>query len=139
MPRGTGIGPARCGVAAGSGFVRARRGATDALELAAEADVLLQAPDVADHRVGDERDDDTRRAGAAGAARTVHVRLGVFGEVEVHDARDAVDVNAARRDIGRDERVDVALLERLQRTIALALRATTVDRRRATRRPRTAA
>ena len=40
--------------------------------------------------------------------------LRVFGRVVVDDARDAVDVDAAGGDVGGDERLDAAALERLR-------------------------
>ena len=53
---------------------------------------------------------------------------GVGRRVEVQHARDAVDVDAAGRDVGGDERPDLAALERLEGPIALRLAATAVDR-----------
>ncbi len=105
----------------GDRFARAGRSPAHALELALQSDVLLQAAHIAHHRIGDERDHHSGRAGPAGTTGTVEVRLGVLGEVEVHDTRDTVDVDAASRDVGGDECVDLTLLERLQRTIALVL------------------
>ena len=71
-----------------------------------------------------ERSDTTsaRRAGAGGAARAVDVVLLVGGRIEVHDAGDVVDVDAAGGDVGRDERLDRAVRERRERPVALALR-----------------
>jgi len=51
-------------------------------------------------------------------------------EVEVHDVRDTLDVDAARGDVGRDEHARAPALERLQRLGALALAAVRVNRRR---------
>jgi hypothetical protein len=44
--------------------------------------------------------------------------------------RHARDVEAARRDVGRDEDRPVAALEERERLLAVALRAVAVDRRR---------
>ena len=66
--------------------------------------------------------------GAGGAAGAVHVVLGVGREVEVHDAGDVVDVDAACGDVGRDERRRVPVVERPQRAVALTLGAPAVDR-----------
>src|SRR5690606_17771470 len=46
-----------------------------------------------------------------GAARTVQVVLVVAGRVDVQDEVDAVDVDAAGRDVRGDQDVDVAVLE----------------------------
>jgi len=70
------------------------------------------------------------RGGATGAADAVHVVLGVHREVEVDDVRDALDVDAARGDVGRDEHARVSALERVERLDALALAAVRVNRRR---------
>ncbi len=77
-----------------------------------------------------ERDRAARRARAAGAADAVHIRLGHVGELEVDDVGDAVDVDAARGDVGRDEDADRAAAEALERALARALRLVAVDRRR---------
>ncbi|RPK94458.1 hypothetical protein EES46_01305 [Streptomyces sp. ADI98-10] len=61
-----------------------------------------------------QRDDDAGLAGTGGTARAVQVVLVVTGRVHVQDQVDAVDVDTAGGDVGRDERVDVALLEVLQ-------------------------
>ena len=49
--------------------------------------------------------------GAAGAADAVNVIVGLPGNVEIDDVADAFDVEPAGRDIGRDEDVDLVLLE----------------------------
>src|SRR5437763_12638602 len=51
-------------------------------------------------------------------------------QIVIHDMRDAVYVNASRRDIGRDHHAIMPLLEAVQRLVALALRAVAVDARR---------
>ncbi len=55
-----------------------------------------------------------RAPGAARAPDAMHVRVVVVGQVEVDHVRDALHVDAARGDIGRDERVDAAALETAQ-------------------------
>ncbi|WTX72007.1 hypothetical protein OG788_22410 [Streptomyces sp. NBC_00647] len=70
-------------------------------------------------------------AGAAGAGRTagaVQVVLVVTGRVHVQDEVDAVDVDTAGGDVGRDERVDVTVLEVGQRPGPGALRHAAVQR-----------
>ena len=54
-----------------------------------------------------ERDRDALRAGARGAADAVHVALRDVRQVVVDDVADAVDVDAARRDVGRDQRASL--------------------------------
>ena len=77
-----------------------------------------------------ERDRVALHAGSAGSADPVDVVLGLRRELEVDDVRQAVDVEAASRDLGRDEDVDPAFLEVVERADALALGLVAVDRRR---------
>src|SRR3569623_2105600 len=79
----------------------------------------------------DERHRHAGGAGARGAADTVDVGLGDLGDVEVDDVRDFVDVDAARRDVGRDEDARPARLEVGERAFAGALALVAVDRGRA--------
>jgi len=67
-----------------------------------------QAADIVMLRGRDEGDADALRAGAACPADPVDIRLAVGGGIEVDHVGDAADVDAAGRDIGRDERVDRA-------------------------------
>ena len=75
-----------------------------------------------------EGDGDTRRPGARGAADAVDVALRDVGQVVVDDVADAVDVDAAGRDVGRDQSADPAALEAGERPLALALALVAVDR-----------
>src|SRR5438067_481833 len=59
-----------------------------------------------------ERDRDARRAGPRRAADAVHVALRNVRQVVVDDVADAVDVDAARRDVGCDQRLELAGAER---------------------------
>src|SRR5262249_15231288 len=59
-----------------------------------------------------ERDRDAVGAGAGGAADAVHVALGNVRQVVVDDVADAVDVDAARGDVGRHQRAQVSGAER---------------------------
>ena len=68
-------------------------------------------------------------AGAGGAADAVHVVLGLRGQVVVDDVRDAVDVDAAGDDVGGDEHAVGAVLEAVERVLALRLGAVGVDGR----------
>src|SRR5262245_29384498 len=51
---------------------------------------------------GDDRDRGAAAAGATGAADAVHVIVGMIRHVEIEDVADIRDVEAARRDVGRD-------------------------------------
>ena len=57
----------------------------------------------------------------------MHVVLGDVGEVEIDDVADAVDVEPARSDIGRDEGVDLTGAEAAERPRASALALVAVD------------
>ena len=65
--------------------------------------------------------------GPAGPADAVDVVLRVPRQLEVDDDRQVLDVEAAGRDVGRDEHPDVAGLEALERARPLRLRAVAVD------------
>jgi hypothetical protein len=52
----------------------------------------------------------------------VHVVLGIERQVVVVDVADAVDVQAARGDVGGHQDLQLALLELLQQRLALLLR-----------------
>ena len=68
--------------------------------------------------------------GAAGAADAVRVDVGLLRRIEVDHVRDVVDVEAARGDVGRDERPHLAGVEALERLLALRLALVAVDRDR---------
>ncbi len=93
-----------------------------------DARVLHQPEDLAPLVRQGEGHDGARTTGTRGAARTVQVVLVVAGRVHVQDQVDAVDVDTAGGDVGRDERVDVALLEVRERPGAGALRHAAVQR-----------
>ena len=76
----------------------------------------------------DEQDRLAAAAGAAGAADAMHVRFRVVRHVEVDDVADALDVEAARGDVGRHDDVDLAGLEPRDRALALRLRDVAVER-----------
>ena len=64
---------------------------------------------------------------AAGATHAMDVVLRHPRDVEVHHVPELVDVDAARRDVGRHEHAVLAALEALERLGALALGAVAVD------------
>ena len=65
---------------------------------------------------------------ATGATDAVHVGLGVGGDVEIDDMTDPFDIEAAGCDIGRDQDVDLSVLELGDRALALDLPDVAVDR-----------
>ena len=75
-----------------------------------------------------KRNRDARGAGPRGAADPVNIGFRHFGKLEIDDMRDAVDVEAARRDVGCDEGTDAAAAKRVQRTFPLALALVAVNR-----------
>ncbi len=76
-----------------------------------DARVLHQAEDAAALVRQHQGDDGAGTAGPGGAAGAVQVVLVVAGRVDVQHQVDAVDVDAAGGDVGRDDDVDVAVLE----------------------------
>ncbi len=67
-------------------------------------------------------------SGPRGAANAVHVGLRYVRQIEVYHMADAVDINSARRNVGRDQRADLALAEGGEHAFALVLRLVAVDR-----------
>ncbi len=77
------------------------------------------------------RDEQNRLATAprtARAADAVNVRLRVIRNVVVHDVRNALDVEPARRDVRRHDDVELAVLETRDRAFPLLLRNVAVQR-----------
>src|SRR5215210_3132567 len=79
--------------------------------------------------LADEGDRRALLAGAPRAADPVDVRIGVLGDIEREDVWQVGDVEAAARDVGRDEELDLARLERGERPVTLPLREPAVERR----------
>src|SRR5579864_5403423 len=75
-----------------------------------------------------QRDGDACGAGARGAADAMHIGLRHVRQVVIDDVADAVDVDAARGDVGGDQRPDLAVAKRRQHPLALVLRFVAVDR-----------
>ena len=80
-------------------------------ELAPELERVGDLADVARFLVPDEGDPHAAAARAGGAPDAVLVGVAVAGRIEVDHVADAVDVDAARRHVGRDESVDLARVE----------------------------
>src|SRR5207245_2782592 len=81
---------------------RRDRHANQLLDVAQERPLLAVA----------ERDRDARGAGARGAADAVHVAFRDVGQIVIDHVADALDVDAARRDVGGDQRAHLAGAER---------------------------
>lgn len=75
----------------------------------------------------DERHNEAVLTRTAGAARAMHVVGTICRRVEVHNAGNLVDVDAARRDVCRHEHRHAPGREGMQRTLALRLRPTAVQ------------
>ncbi|HYB22779.1 MAG TPA: hypothetical protein VED41_03210 [Solirubrobacteraceae bacterium] len=100
------------------------------MEAVIEPELAGEFRDIAVLVCREERDPDACSTGATGPADAVDVGLAVGGRVEVDHVRDPLHVDPARRDVGRDERVDGAGLEAGERLLALALRFVAVHRHR---------
>ena len=75
----------------------------------------------------DDADARALLAGASGAARAVGVVLDVFGQTEVDDVRQVVDVQSACCHVGGHEQLRQVLAELLHREVALLLREVAVQ------------
>ena len=71
--------------------------------------------------VRNQRDRKPFIACTARTSDSVDIMLGDFGQIEVHDMRELVDVETARRDIGCHEHAHGTALEVRERTCARAL------------------
>src|SRR3954468_9203971 len=92
---------------------------------------LNQLLDIAQERalfIVAERDCDAFGSGARGSAYAMDVALRNVRQVVVDDMADAIDVDTARRDIGRDQDLQLAGAERAEDALALVLRFVAVDR-----------
>ena len=101
----------------GADVVCARRGAPDRFDIG-RLEHLLRAAALG---VRHQQDGNALLAGAARAARTVKQRRLVAGNVGVDDEAEVGQVEATGSDVGGDADLRVAIAQRLQRIIALAL------------------
>ena len=74
-----------------------------------------------------KRDGDARGAGACRAADAVDIALRHVRQLEVDDVRHQVDVDAARGDVGGNQRPDLRGAKGRQRLLALRLALVAVD------------
>ena len=91
------------------------------------ARVLLDVAELEDLAGSDQRDRNTRAAGASRPADPMQILVRSERHVVVDHVRDVVDVEPARGDVGRDQVLDVRCAELLHGAIPLALREVTVE------------
>mmetsp|Transcript_1230 Transcript_1230/g.3414 ORF Transcript_1230/g.3414 Transcript_1230/m.3414 type:complete len:361 (+) Transcript_1230:963-2045(+) len=89
---------------------------------------LLDAPDHRHVLAQAQRDRQALAAGAAGAADAVHIVLGLHRQAVVDDVADGRHVDAAGRDVGGHQHLQVAAAQAHQHAVALALRHRAVQR-----------
>ena len=102
----------------------------EALQLAAMevlTDDTLEAAEFAKVFARDEGDSGASGERTASTTDTMDVVFELVREVEVEDVGDAVDIDTARGNVGRDEHANLSVLEGLQGTLTLALRTVGVD------------
>src|SRR5271166_6295100 len=87
-------------------------------DVAQECDLLAVA----------QRDRDTLCPRPRGATDAMHIGFRHVRYIVIHNMTDAVDIDAARGDIGRDERPDFALAKRCENAFALTLRFVAMNR-----------
>src|SRR5262249_18655655 len=97
-----------------------------------DRDALLDQPlDVAQIGAllaGAEGDGNAARPGTRGAADAVDIALGLVRQLEIDDMAHAVDIDAARRDIGRDEDARLSGTEIVESPLPRALRLVAMNR-----------
>jgi len=110
----------------GRGFAMARGAAVFARQR--DPDQPLDVAQIAHLlRSGDQRDRGAVGAGARGAADAMDIGFRHVREVEIHHMADAVDVDAPRGDVGRDQGANLAGPERRQHPLTVVLRLVAVD------------
>src|SRR6516165_5074625 len=75
-----------------------------------------------------QRDRNTFRASARRTADTMHVGFRHVRQIEIHDVADAIDVDAARRNIRRNECPNFAFAKGREHALPLVLRFVAVNR-----------
>lgn len=110
------------------------RGAVDAATIHLRDSQMRQPFDVAketDLSLPAERDRRASTAGACCAADPMHIGLGDLGQFKIDDMSDAIDVDAARRDIGGDQGARLSVSKSRERSLALTLALIAVNGERA--------
>jgi hypothetical protein len=64
---------------------------------------------------------DPVRAGTPGSADPVHIALGLIRQFEIDHMADAIDIDAASRDVGRDQRAYGAVAKPRQSALPIVL------------------
>ena len=129
-PRPCGRGSRRCARAIGTSSCSVGRCVVELRKGDAREALADRALDRAEIRLlvgGDERERVARLLGARRASDAVDVVVGDVRDVEVDDVRQVLDVDAARRDVRRDEDLGRPVLEPGERLRALRLAAVAVD------------
>src|SRR5262245_404941 len=118
---------------AGAVLLRRRRNLAAALGAAilagqVDADQPLDVAQIP-HLLGarDQRDRHALGAGPRGAADAVDIGFRHVGQVEIDDMADAVDIDAARGDVGGHQRADLPSAERAEHAFAMVLRLVAVN------------
>jgi len=117
--RGGALCPGRLGPLRMRALIAHRYGEPDQLlDIAQECDFLAIA----------QRNRDACRAGTRRAADAMHIGFRHVGHIEIHHVADAIDVDAARGNIGGHQCANLTLAKGRQRALALALRLVAMDR-----------
>src|SRR5680860_597433 len=107
---------------------RSRQPQSIGLELAAELQLAGHDTHLVTLGGADEGHAGTRAAGSRGPTDAMDVVLVVVRRIEVDHVRDAVEIESSCRDVGRDEHIDSALGEAVQRALARGLGHASVHR-----------
>src|SRR5258708_5687457 len=90
-------------------------------------DQLFDVAQVSYFLSGTQRDRDAVGAGPRGATDAMDIGLGYVGKIEIHHMADAIDVDAARGNIGGHQGADLAGAKRRQHALAMVLRFVAVN------------
>src|SRR3990172_8379373 len=93
------------------------------------ADQAFDRPQFAAFAGAAQRQGDPAGAGPARATNAMHITFRLIGYLEIDDVGDAVDVDAASRQIGGDQHLHLSASELFQRAFAGALRLVAVNGR----------
>ena len=96
-------------------------------ELALHLDLALQLLGVFQLLGGHKRNNSARGSGAGGTTTSMRIGLVVFRRIEMDNTIDSVNVDAASRDVGGDQRLSLAVDKGLERVVSLVLGAPPVN------------